>query len=177
MLVIRLQRIGKKKQAFFRVVLQEKKWKPQGKIKELLGFYNPHSKEKKLQIEKIKHWISRGAQPSSTIHNMLVDEKIIEGPKVKAWRAKTKKKQVESGKEQEEASKEVSTSPEKNQDSDSSKEDKSEDQKSPKEEDEKDEKIEEDKKDEQKSTDKTSEEVSTSPEVEKKEVKEDKKEN
>ena len=62
MLMIRLQRIGKKNQAFFRVVLQEKSWKTQGKAKELLGFYNPHTKEKNFQDERIKFWFSRGAQ-------------------------------------------------------------------------------------------------------------------
>lgn len=92
MLVIRLQRVGKKKQASFRVVLQEKTWKTQGKIKELLGFYNPHSKEKKFQTERVQYWLSKGAQPSVTIHNFFVDAGIVEGPKIKAWKPKKKKK-------------------------------------------------------------------------------------
>src|SRR3989344_7705659 len=90
MLVIRLQRVGKKKQASFRVVLQEKTWKPQGKAQELLGFYNPETKEKSFQAERIKHWISKGAEVSPTVHNLLVDEKVIEGPKIKAWQPKKK---------------------------------------------------------------------------------------
>ena len=95
MLMIRLQRTGKKKQAFFRLVLQEKAWKANGKAKELLGFYNPHTKEKKFQEERIKHWMSKGAQLSATAHNMLVDAKIIDGPKVKAWKPKKKTKETD----------------------------------------------------------------------------------
>ncbi len=88
MLVIRLQRIGKKHQASFRIVLQDSQWKPQGKTLELLGFYNPHSKEKKIQAERIKFWIDKGAQPSPTLHNMFVDLGVVSGEKTKVWKAK-----------------------------------------------------------------------------------------
>ncbi len=88
MLVIRLQRIGKKHQAVFRIVLQDSHWKPQGKTLELFGFYNPHSKEKQIQAERVKFWIAKGAQPSPTLHNMFVDAGIVTGEKVKVWKAK-----------------------------------------------------------------------------------------
>ncbi|MDP3799831.1 MAG: 30S ribosomal protein S16 [bacterium] len=88
MLVIRLQRVGKKHQASFRIVLQESQWKPQGKTLELLGFYNPHSKEKKIQTERVKYWIEKGAQPSATLHNMFVDLGVVTGEKTKVWKAK-----------------------------------------------------------------------------------------
>ncbi len=88
MLVIRLQRVGKKHQASFRIVLQDSRWKPQGKSLELLGFYNPHSKEKQIQAERVKHWLEKGAQPSATLHNMFVDLGIVPGPKVKAGGSK-----------------------------------------------------------------------------------------
>lgn len=91
MLVIRLQRVGKKHQASFRVVLQDRRWKPSGKSLELLGFYNPTSKEKQFQTERIKFWISKGAQPSPTLHNMFVDLKVIEGEKIKVWKVKKSK--------------------------------------------------------------------------------------
>jgi small subunit ribosomal protein S16 len=112
MLMIRLQRAGKKKQAFFRLVLQEKAWKANGKAKELLGFYNPHTKEKKFQEERIKHWMSKGAQLSATAHNILVDAKVIDGPKVKAWKPKKKTKKTDkkaSAETEIEAKKEDST--------------------------------------------------------------------
>ena len=88
MLVIRLQRVGKKNKASFRIVLQDKQWKPQGKALELFGFYDPHSKEKKVQEERVKFWISKGAQVSPTLHNMFVDMNILSGEKVKAWKPK-----------------------------------------------------------------------------------------
>lgn len=88
MLVIRLQRIGKKHQAVFRIVLQDSHWKPQGKTLELFGFYNPHSKEKQIQAERVKFWIAKGAQPSPTLHNMFIDAGIVTGEKVKVWKAK-----------------------------------------------------------------------------------------
>jgi len=92
MLVIRLQRVGKKNQASFRVVLQEKTWSPKGKAKELLGFYNPVSKEKAFQKERIAYWIQKGAEPSPTVHNMFIDEGILQGSKIKAWQPKKKEK-------------------------------------------------------------------------------------
>ena len=96
MLVIRLQRVGKKHQASFRMVLQDRRWKPSGKFLELLGFYNPTSKEKKFQSDRIKYWISKGAQPSPTLHNMFIDAKIVEGEKVKAWKPKKSKEGANS---------------------------------------------------------------------------------
>jgi small subunit ribosomal protein S16 len=82
MLKIRLQRVGRKNDPAFRVVvvnsLQGIKSK---KAVEQVGFYNPKSKERSLDAERIKYWIEHGAQPSDTMHNMLVSEKIIEGTK------------------------------------------------------------------------------------------------
>ncbi len=90
MLVIRLTRIGKKNQPSYRVVLTEKTNPVRGKFIEILGSYNPRLKTKALKAERIQYWISKGAQPSATVHNLLVNEKIITGPKVKAWRPKKK---------------------------------------------------------------------------------------
>jgi len=93
MLKIRLQRIGKKNAPSYRVVLAEHTAPPQGKFLEILGFYNPRKKEKSFKKERIEHWLSKGAQLSPTVFNLLVDEKIIKEPKRKAW--KPKKKAVE----------------------------------------------------------------------------------
>ncbi len=97
MLVIRLQRVGKKNKASFRIVLQDKKWKPQGKALELFGFYDPHSKEKKVQAERVKFWIAKGAQVSPTLHNMFVDMNILSGEKVKVWKPKKGSVKKEAG--------------------------------------------------------------------------------
>ena len=91
MLKIRLQRIGKKNDPSFRVVLVEHTFRPQGKFLELLGSYNKVQKQKSFNKERILYWISKGAQVSPTMHNLLIDEKILEGAKVKAWKPKKKK--------------------------------------------------------------------------------------
>jgi len=44
--------------------------------------YNPLSKQRNLKGDRIKYWISQGAQPSPTVHNMLVTDKVIEGKKI-----------------------------------------------------------------------------------------------
>ena len=49
---------------------------------EVVGFFNPLTKEKKLKADRIKYWLSVGAQPSDTVHNLLVGEKIIKGKKI-----------------------------------------------------------------------------------------------
>ncbi len=84
MLIIRLLRVGKKHKPYFRLVLIEKGKRP-GKYKENLGFYTPGAGDKKLQnieAEKIKYWISKGAQMTPTVNNLLVGAKVIEGEKI-----------------------------------------------------------------------------------------------
>ncbi len=85
MLMIRLARRGKKNQAFFRVIVSEKARDTFGDATEIVGYYNPTSKTKdiKLDAERIKHWMSKGAQASPTVYNLLIDQKIIEGEKIK----------------------------------------------------------------------------------------------
>jgi len=83
MLVIRLFRIGKKNQPFFKIIVTDKKNPVRGgRFVEELGFYNPLKKEKKLKTERIKYWLSVGAKPSATVQNLLIDEKVMEGKKV-----------------------------------------------------------------------------------------------
>ncbi|MFA5934105.1 MAG: 30S ribosomal protein S16 [Candidatus Paceibacterota bacterium] len=95
MLKIRLQRIGRKNEAAFRVVLTDSKNGPQsGKFKEILGTYNPKSSLKVFKVDRIIHWIKNGAQVSPTVHNFLVHEKIVEGKKknVLSKKSPTKKR-------------------------------------------------------------------------------------
>ena len=79
MLVIRLNRFGKRNQAQFRVVLQEKTKAPGHRHVEMLGSHNPHSKVTIFKKDRILYWIGHGAQPSDRVHNMLVKEGVIEG--------------------------------------------------------------------------------------------------
>ena len=90
MLMIRLQRVGKKNQAMFRLVLTNKQNGPKsGRFKELLGSYNPHSNEVQFDVEKIKYWIENGAQVSDTVHNLLISQKVISGDKKNVLPKKT----------------------------------------------------------------------------------------
>ena len=83
MLVIRLFRVGKKNQPFFKIVVTDKRKPPRaGRFVEELGNWNPLKKEKILKGDRIKYWLSCGAKPSPTIFNLLVSEKIIEGKKI-----------------------------------------------------------------------------------------------
>ncbi|MEK7151117.1 MAG: 30S ribosomal protein S16 [Patescibacteria group bacterium] len=92
MLKIRLQRIGKRGQAYFKVVVTEHTVKPQGKYLELLGSYDPHKNKFSADGNKIKDWLKKGAKMSGTLNNLLINRGVIEGDKVKIW--KQKKKEV-----------------------------------------------------------------------------------
>jgi small subunit ribosomal protein S16 len=82
MLKIRLQRIGRKNDPAFRVVLTDhKNAAKSGRFLELLGTYNPKLGKTSFNAPRIKEWISKGAQLSDTMHNFMVSEKIIEGKK------------------------------------------------------------------------------------------------
>ena len=78
MLAIRLSRIGKKKKPFYRVVVIERTRPTDGRFVEIVGTYDPLKKpaEIKLVADRIKHWISKGAQPSDTVRSFLRREKI-----------------------------------------------------------------------------------------------------
>jgi len=86
MLTIRLQRVGKKKVAAYRLIVSEKARDTQDRYLELLGTYNPHVKENQFKplVERIQYWISKGAQTSPTVHNLLVSAKVIKGKKEKS---------------------------------------------------------------------------------------------
>ncbi|KKU85713.1 MAG: 30S ribosomal protein S16 [Parcubacteria group bacterium GW2011_GWA1_47_9] len=102
MLKVRLQRVGKRGQAYFRVVVVEHTKKPKGKILELLGSYNPHQKEFKANKERIEYWISCGAQISPTANNLLVNYKIWDRPKMQSWKPKRSNKKQEASDKPEE---------------------------------------------------------------------------
>ncbi len=82
MLKIRLQRIGRKNDPSYRVVVTDSRNGPRtGNHTDVIGSYYPKTGKFQIDSEKVKHWISKGAQTSDTIHNFLVSEKIIEGKK------------------------------------------------------------------------------------------------
>ena len=81
MLAIKLSQSGKTNKKMFRLVISEKSRDPYGRALEILGSYNPHSKELIVKADRVKHWISKGAQMTATVNNLLVGQKIIEGKK------------------------------------------------------------------------------------------------
>jgi small subunit ribosomal protein S16 len=95
MLRIRLFRVGKKNQPAYKVVVTDRRKPPRaGRFVEQVGFYNPITKEKILKSERVKYWLSVGAQPSDTVHNLIVQEKIIEAKKIDVQK-KSKKEVIE----------------------------------------------------------------------------------
>lgn len=91
MLKIRLQRVGKKHEPVFRIVVgNSQNAAKSGKFIEVLGSYDPRSKNQNtLNKVRVQEWISKGAQVSDTVHNLLVSEKVIDKKKVNALPKKT----------------------------------------------------------------------------------------
>lgn len=93
MLKIRLQRTGRKHEPTFRLVLTDSKNSSKtGKFLKILGSHDfRHSKEAILRKDEILKWMSQGAQPTPTVHNLLVTQKVIEGKKINVQPRKTAK--------------------------------------------------------------------------------------
>lgn len=108
MLVIRLTRVGAKKRPQYRVVVADSRFPRDGRFIEKVGTYNPmlpkDSKERvKLELDRIKHWISKGAQPSDRVTRFLdaagvLKRKPRNNPEKAIPRAE-RKKEAEAGKE------------------------------------------------------------------------------
>jgi len=92
MLVIRLTRFGRKKRAFCRLVVADKKAPIKGKYIAQIGYYNPLVKTGGIFIdkEKAKKWLSQGAQPSNTAWNLLVEAGVLK-KKIVTQRSKKRK--------------------------------------------------------------------------------------
>ena len=83
MLKLRLQRVGRKNDPSYRVVVTESQNGPQsGKFLEILGSYDARQGKPLLKGDRIKYWIEKGAQTSDTVNNMLVRFGVIEGKTV-----------------------------------------------------------------------------------------------
>ena len=82
MLAIKLQRIGKKHQPSYRLVVAEKRSKLAGPPVEDLGSYSSFRKNGTFKKERIRHWLAIGAKPTVTVHNLLVTQGILEAKKL-----------------------------------------------------------------------------------------------
>lgn len=85
MLALKLARVGKNKQPSFRLIVTEKGRDPWGRAVEILGHYDPRSKAKTcvLNKDRVSYWLSVGAQPTATVHNLLVNQGVLQAEKVK----------------------------------------------------------------------------------------------
>jgi len=99
LLVIRLARTGRTKYPTYRIVAAESARAATGKFVEVLGHYNPHTKELVIKHEETAKRLSQGAQPSNTVVKLLMREKI----ELPAWvklKTKTPKKTEEPATEE-----------------------------------------------------------------------------
>jgi small subunit ribosomal protein S16 len=83
MLMMRLQRVGRKNDPAYRIVVTDKRTGV-GSDRHIdrLGSYNPKLNHIQLDAEKAKDWLSKGVQPSGTMHNILVSQKVIDAKKI-----------------------------------------------------------------------------------------------
>ena len=78
-----MQRTGRINTPSYRIVVLEHASSPKaGKYVEKVGTYDPKSKQRTLDTERVKYWISVGAQPSPTVHNMLVSLGALNAKKI-----------------------------------------------------------------------------------------------
>ena len=115
MLKLRLSMGGTKKRPVYKIVVADSRFARDGRFIEKLGFFNPLlPKEKKervgLQEERIKYWLSQGAQPTMRVARILGENKIIEMPAAgnnpqKAIPKKDRKKESSDEAKKEEAPK------------------------------------------------------------------------
>ena len=73
MLKIRLKRLGAKKAPTYRVIVINSTTKREGKPIEELGYYNPKTKDMKLNKESAEAWVSKGAQPTDTVKYLIAN--------------------------------------------------------------------------------------------------------
>jgi len=79
MVKIRLRRMGAKKSPFYRIVVSDSRYPRDGRFIEEIGTYNPLTEpsEVKVDADKVKEWISKGAQPTDTVKNLFKKNGIL----------------------------------------------------------------------------------------------------
>ena len=80
MVKMRLRRMGAKKAPFYRVVVADSRYPRDGRFIEEIGYYNPGTEpaEVKIDVEKAKDWIVKGAQPTETVKSLLKKSGVID---------------------------------------------------------------------------------------------------
>lgn len=86
MLTIRFQRTGKRNRAEFRVVVAPKTAAARKKFTEILGNYNPRTKELVVKNQdRLNYWLSQKLEISASVQNLFITKKLMDAPKVKAF--------------------------------------------------------------------------------------------
>ncbi len=77
---IRLRRMGAKKAPFYRVVVADSRFPRDGRFIEEIGFYDPTKEpaEVKIDADKVRSWLSNGAQPTDTVRALLKRHNILD---------------------------------------------------------------------------------------------------
>lgn len=72
-MAIRLMRLGAKKRPFYRIIVTDSRRPRESKAKDIIGYYDPLKEpaEIKVDMEKARHWLERGAQASETVQALL----------------------------------------------------------------------------------------------------------
>ena len=80
MVKMRLRRIGAKKAPFYRVVVADSRYPRDGRFIEEIGYYNPTTEpsEIKIDADKAKDWLAKGAQPTETVKVLLKKSGIVD---------------------------------------------------------------------------------------------------
>lgn len=80
MVKIRLRRMGAKKAPFYRIVVADSRYPRDGRFIEELGYYNPMEEPSVVKVdpEKAKEWMAKGAQPTDTVKSLFKKHGIIE---------------------------------------------------------------------------------------------------
>ena len=104
MIKLRLKRFGKKKEASFRIVACNSTSRRDGRPLQELGFYNPRTKETRLDTEALRIRLTQGAQPTDVVRTLLekgglLDKKVR--PSIAIGKAKLEKEKIEKAKSKE----------------------------------------------------------------------------
>ncbi|MGI6664085.1 MAG: 30S ribosomal protein S16 [Christensenellaceae bacterium] len=75
---IRFKRMGAKKKPFYRIVVADSRSPRDGRFIEQLGYYDPMTKETKVDGEKAQEWIGKGAQPTETVRALLKKQGVLQ---------------------------------------------------------------------------------------------------
>ena len=105
MIKLRLKRFGKKKEASFRIVACNSTSRRDGRPLQELGFYNPRTKETRLNTEALRIRLTQGAQPTDVVRDLLEKGGLLEKkerPSIAIGKAKLEKEKLAKAKTKDE---------------------------------------------------------------------------